>query len=349
MNAPLNELLKQTSRSFHLTLRVLPRAVRPQISLAYLLARTTDTIADTELVPVEQQLQALQQLRERILGTSKAPLNFGDLARRQGSPAEGGLLERVEESLASLGNLPVNDLKLVRQVLDTITSGQELDLRRFAGASAENIIALQDDAELDDYTYRVAGCVGEFWTCMCTEHLFNFVERDEFARSSSFAKLGVRFGKGLQLVNILRDLPADLRKGRCYPPLARLAETGLKPPDLLSPANELKFRPLYHRYLDLAERHLAAGWLYTASVPRGQFSIRLACAWPILIGAETIRRLRIENVLDAARRVKVSRAEVRAIIARSVLRCAWPLAWRRLFPARDAAFWKAVASGEHIQ
>jgi len=349
MNAPLNELLKQTSRSFHLTLRVLPRAVRAQISLAYLLARTTDTVADTELVPVAQRLQALQQLRERILGTSHAPLNFGDLARRQGSPAEGGLLEHVEASLAGLRTLSSEDLKLVRQVLDTITNGQELDLRRFASASAENIIALRDDAELDDYTYRVAGCVGEFWTRLCIAHLFHFVELDEFATSSSFEKLGVRFGKGLQLVNILRDCPADLRQGRCYLPLARLAETGLKPPDLLLPAHEPKFRPLYHRYLDLAERHLAAGWLYTESIPRGQISIRLACAWPILIGAETIRRLRIENVLDPARRVKVSRAEVRVIIARSVLRYAWPPAWRRLFPAREPAFWKAVASGEHIQ
>jgi farnesyl-diphosphate farnesyltransferase len=167
--------------------------------------------------------------------------------------------------------------------------------------------------------------------------------------SSSFEKLGVRFGKGLQLVNILRDLPADLRKGRCYPPLARLAEMGLKPSDLLAPANEPKFRPLYHRYLDLTERHLAAGWLYTESIPRGQIGIRLACAWPILIGTETIRRLRMENVLDPARRVKVSRAEVRALIARSVLRYIWPPAWRRLFPAHEPAFWKAVASGEHIQ
>ena len=344
MNARLNELLKQTSRSFQLTLRVLPRAVRAQIGLAYLLARTTDTIADTELVPAEQRLQALQQFRERILGTSDAPLSFGELARHQGSPAEGGLLQHVEESLAALRALSADDLKLVHKVLDTITSGQELDLRGFAGASAENIIALQTDADLDDYTYRVAGCVGEFWTGICVAHLFNLVELDEFAMSSSFEQLGVRFGQGLQLVNILRDLPADLRQGRCYLPLARLAEAGLQPADLLAPANEPKFRPLYHRYLDLAESHLAAGWLYTECIRWGQISIRLACAWPILIGTETIRRLRSENVLDPARRIKISRAEVRGIVARSVLRYAWPPAWRRLSPPHDPAFWKAVAS-----
>src|ERR1051325_10952851 len=112
----LGPLLRDVSRSFYKTLQILPASIRKQISLAYLLARTTDTIADTELIPVEQRLQALHQLRQRILGTSAAPLNFGALARHQGSPAEAGLLERVEESLAALRTLSADDLKLVRKV-----------------------------------------------------------------------------------------------------------------------------------------------------------------------------------------------------------------------------------------
>src|SRR5438876_9882387 len=99
----LTELLKAVSRSFYLTMRVLPSAIRPQIGLAYLLARTTDTIADTQLVPPVERLQALQALRERILGNSSAPLSFGELARQQSSPAEWSLLQRIEESLAGLG------------------------------------------------------------------------------------------------------------------------------------------------------------------------------------------------------------------------------------------------------
>src|ERR1039458_3952681 len=129
---PLTDLLKATSRSFYLTLRVLPARVRPQIGLAYLLARTTDTIADTELVPLEQRLDALKRLRERIWGSSTAPLNFGELARQQSSSAEAALLEKVEDSLALLKTLSPADLQLVRTVLNTITGGQELDLRRFA-------------------------------------------------------------------------------------------------------------------------------------------------------------------------------------------------------------------------
>jgi len=337
MTDALNQLLQATSRSFYLTLRVLPAAVRPQIGLAYLLARTTDTIADTELVPLEQRLDALKRLRERILTSSTAPLNFGELAQHQGLPAERLLLEKAGDSLALLQTLSPDDLQLVRTLLNTITGGQELDLRRFAGASAEKIVALETAAELDDYTYRVAGCVGEFWTKMCRAHLFPKVRLDD----AQLLTNGIRFGKGLQLVNILRDLPADLRKGRCYLPTEKLEPAGLIPEVLLSPANEAKFLPLYHRYLDAAESHLAAGWAYTNSLPRGCLRVQLACAWPILIGRKTVERLRAANVLDLQQGVKIPRSEVRRILVRSVLTYPIPGAWQKLFSATG----KAVASG----
>ena len=338
MPSALNDLLKATSRSFYLTLRVLPAAVRPQIGLAYLLARTTDTIADTEILPVAQRLEALHKLRERILGQSSAPLNFGELAQQQGSPAEKSLLEKTEAGLALLQTLSPADLKLVREVLVTITGGQELDLRRFGGSATGNhsdkkIIALETAAELDDYTHRVAGCVGEFWTKICRAQLFPHAPLDE----KQFITDGIRFGKGLQLVNILRDLPADLKNGRCYLPLQRLDEAKLLPEVLLSPANEQKFLPLFHEYLDKAEAHLAAGWRYTNTLPFGQFRVRLACAWPILIGVRTIEKLRAANVIGLSQRVKVSRGEVRDILFRSLLASPLPAAWRKLYsPAGNA-------------
>ena len=336
----LGDLLKATSRSFYLTLRVLPAVVRPQIGLAYLLARTADTIADTGLVPLEQRLDALHKLRERILGSSTAPLNFGELAKQQGSPAERVLLEKVGESLALLETLSPADLPLVRKVLTTIISGQELDLRRFAKASAENIVPLETAVELDDYTYRVAGCVGGFWTKICRAHLFPDAKLDD----TQLLVDGIRFGKGLQLVNILRDLPADLKNGRCYLPTQRLDEAKLLPETLLSPANEGKFLPLYHDYLDQAETHLAAGWRYTNTLPFGQFRLRLACAWPVLLGGRTIEKLRAANVIELQQHVKVSRGEVRGILFRSLLACPLPFAWRKLY----APAGKAVASGNEL-
>jgi farnesyl-diphosphate farnesyltransferase len=323
----LNILLKATSRSFYLTLRVLPGGVRPQVGLAYLLARTSDTIADTELVSIAGRLEALEALGRRILGESREALNFGPLTQGQALPAEKVLLERVEEILGLLEQLPDTDRRLVREVLRVIISGQALDLQRFANASAQSLAALETEAELDDYTYRVAGCVGEFWTRICRAHLFPQARMDD----DLLVRNGVRFGKGLQLVNILRDIPQDLRKGRCYLPRQTLAAAGLNPGDLLAPANYERFRPVYEKWLDAAQAHLAMGWDYIASLPAGQVRLRLACAWPVLIGARTLRLLRHENVLDQSRRLKVRRREIYALMVRSVLLLPCPSAWRGQF------------------
>lgn len=323
----LGDLLKATSRSFYLTLRVLPAAVHQQIGLAYLLARTTDTIADTEILPLDQRLDALQRLRERILGANSTLLNFNELAKQQGTAAEKLLLEKVEDSLTVLQSFSADDQKLIREVLQTITSGQELDLRRFAKATEQNIVVLETEAELDDYTYRVAGCVGEFWTKMCRAHLFPKAQLNE----EQLVADGIRFGKGLQLVNILRDVPEDLKKGRCYLPMETLGPTGVLPQMLLSASTETKFLNLYHHYLDDAESHLSAGWNYTNTLPRAQFRVRLACAWPILIGSKTIQKLRAASVNELQQRVKISRGEVRGIMLRSVLMYPFPDLWRKMF------------------
>jgi farnesyl-diphosphate farnesyltransferase len=340
LNEPLVALLKANSRSFYLTLRILPGAIHPQIGLAYLLARTTDTIADTEIIPPAQRLESLQRLRERISGRNTAPLDFKGLAQQQALPAEKSLLENVEASLAALDSFSAADQKLIRAVLETITSGQELDLQRFSGASAKNILSLRTDADLDDYAYRVAGCVGGFWTKICRAHLFPDAALDE----TQLIADGIRFGKGLQLVNILRDLSRDLRNGRCYLPVEKLAEYALSPADLLVPSNENKLRPIYDHWLDVAESHLAAGWVYTNCLPRKQFRLRLACAWPILIGAETISRLRSGKILDPERRIKVPRAGVRRILWRSVLSYPFQGKWQNQFRIHA----KAVASGHDL-
>ena len=337
----LTSLLREVSRSFYLTLRVLPAAIRAQIGLAYLLARATDTIADTEIVPVNERLAALAALRARILGHTSAPLDFRRFsevgASAEAGAARGGgaggaadservLLARIEEALAVLGAFEVEDRRRINAVLETITGGQELDLRRFGGASERALVALANAEELEDYTYRVAGCVGEFWTRMCRAHLFPRASLDDARLLAN----GIRFGKGLQLVNILRDLPKDLRTGRCYLPAPELATCGLTPADLLVPANEARLRPVYNCWLGRAEQHLAAGWEYTNTLPRAQIRLRLACAWPVLIGQQTLRRLRVGNVLDPAGRIKITRAEVRTIVAKTVLRYPFAGAWRRL-------------------
>jgi len=331
------DLLRQVSRSFYLTLRVLPGAIRPQVGLAYLLARATDTIADTRLISVEKRRAALREMRAAILavaeGRSPETPDFGELAAAReppgghGSKAERRLLENAGGLLESLGALAAEDRGRISSLLEIITRGQQTDLARFGSAGREQIIALDADDDLEEYTYCVAGCVGEYWTWVCRAHLFPKADLDDTFLLAS----GIRFGKGLQLVNILRDLPGDLRQGRCYLPRTRLAAGGLEPAALLDAGAMGRFRPLYAAYLRQAEELLAAGWAYTSALPRGQLRVRLACAWPALIGMKTLARLRTVNVLDNRCRVKVSRREVRSLMLHSVLCCSSPRAWNRLF------------------
>jgi len=326
----LAALLRDTSRSFYLTLRVLPSTVRPQIGLAYLLARATDTIADTELSSVADRLAALSALQQRIEGTRSEPLDLQPLlapSSDQTSPAERRLLERIEPALALLPEQPVADQGDIREVLATITGGQLLDLRRFGHATPTAPISLRQDAELEDYTYRVAGCVGEFWTRLTRRHCFPAASLQD----ARFLEEGIRFGKGLQLINILRDLPRDLRAGRCYLPGEALATLSLAPGDLLDPTQESRFRPLYDEWLGRAEAHLAAGWSYTNTIPRRCLRLRLACAWPILIGAHTLAKLRLGRVLDPQTRIKITRPEVRSVLVGTLLTLPFRGAWERQF------------------
>lgn len=361
MAAPdlLTTVLRDVSRTFYVTMRVLPRSIRHQIGLAYLLARTTDTIADTEIVPVDRRLSALRALRDRILGLSHAALDFSEfthphpdaaqpfmarcetalreieydkltdpaVASHKGSDAERHLLLRIEDIFSVMKRFSAGDQQMIRDVLGTITSGQELDLQRFGHASAQNIVALNTRDELDDYTYRVAGCVGEFWTRMCRAHVFPDAPLDEAQLFTN----AIRFGKGLQLVNVLRDLPADLRHGRCYLPQAELRNLQLEPPSLLDPKSESRLRPLYDDLLATTDAHLRAGWNYTLAVPRSCLRVRVACAVPILIGVRTLARLRTHNVLDSAQRIKISRREVKQIFIRSILTYPSAKSWNQLY------------------
>ncbi len=328
-------LLKQVSRSFYLSLRCLPRSIKQQMGVAYLLARASDTIADTRLVETSRRHAALLQFRETVRdackGKTTAPPNFGDLAAAQetttgeGTPAERNLLECFGGLLKALREFNSGDRVKIGKLLDTITRGQETDLLRFS--SPDRIVALNSDEELDRYVYEVAGCVGEFWTEMCRAHLFPKARLDD----NSLRTNGIRFGKGLQMVNILRDLPKDLHRGRCYIPKDRLAACGLGPGDLLDPSSMDRFRPLYEGYLHQAEAHLFAGRQYTTALPVQAIRIRLACSWPILIGLKTLGKLRLSNVLDDRSRIKISHGEIRRVMFLSAVLYVYPASWNRLF------------------
>jgi farnesyl-diphosphate farnesyltransferase len=310
-----SELLKRVSRSFYLSLAVLPAAVRPTIGLAYLLARAADTIADTRLIDRRARIVHLDAFRAEL--TEPEPGRLAAIAAAAGSrslPAERRLLERLPECLAAYRSLPPEDGQRVRRVLETIVDGMTQDLRLFPGEDEGKLGALETLEDLDRYTYLVAGCVGEFWTEVIVAHRPRLRHWD----LPAMRRLGVRFGKALQLTNVLRDVPRDLKNGRCYLPRHELSALGLSPQDLLDPASARAARPLLRGLLDRALDHYEAGWQYTFAIPRAETRLRLACAWPLLIGLRTLDLLaRSGNWLDPAVTLKVPRVGVYGLIIHS--------------------------------
>ena len=128
-------------------------------------------------------------------------------------------------------------------------------------------------------------------------------------------ELGVQYGKGLQLINILRDAGADLRDGRCYLPASELHSLGLTPEKVLR--NPARVEPIMRTWLEKAKRGLGAGIDYACAVhPR---RIRFATALPALIGVRTLALLREAGPEVFARKIKISRTEIRQIISSTAL------------------------------
>ena len=297
-------------------MNVLPSDVRDEMGLAYLLARAADTIADTELIGRAERLRYLNMFRAQFAGDEVQPQAVqaiqAGLLPHQTDSAERVLLERLPECLALYRQFEQGDRDRIRWLMEVLPNGMEMDLARFPGSSAQDLTALERPEELDRYTYFVAGCVGEFWTRMVCAHR-PAMRRWDVDRMSA---IGVRFGKGLQLTNIVKDVARDLHNGRCYVPTQWLDEVGLKPTDLLKPESLPTFRPILLRMIRQAVEHLDQGWLYTMALPRLEIRQRLACMWPILLAGETLKRVATApDLLDPSVNVKAPRSVVYRVMA----------------------------------
>lgn len=309
MKQILGPVLRDVSRSFYLSIRLLPRKLREPVGLAYLLARSTDTIADTTGIPAATRMETLRQLGDVIQGAAfeGAIVDLlNSFLRLQTKEAERRLIESLPDCFDLLERSNPDDVADVRVVLGKITKGQELDLVRFGDTT--ELHALATDLELHEYTYLVAGCVGEFWTRLCFRHVRDFAGQGE----AEMSELGKRYGNGLQLINILRDAHSDLQAGRCYFPMQELKEIDLDPAHILQEPGRFEF--ILSKWREEAQRGLTAGITYVNAIDNRR--VRAATALPALIGARTLALLRAAGPTELQRNIKVPRSEVRTIIAR---------------------------------
>ena len=310
-------LLGNVSRSFDLSIRLLPAPLRGPVAIGYLLARATDTVADTTALPLNERQHLLKRMTQAIAspdGVSGQNHELASLtqafAAQQSDPHERALMLALPQCLPLLQTLGPEDQASVRRVLAHITHGQQLDMARFG----PGLHTLNTEIELEEYTWLVAGCVGEFWTELCERHLPGYarLEQEEMMR------IGRQYGMGLQRLNILRDAGADLAAGRCYWPAETLATVGLSP-ELLAQAAQtghadhlMALTLLYNQWLERTQAQLADGIRYAMALK--PLRLRLASALPALIGARTVAMLRQTGPLALTQRVKMPRHEMRQLI-----------------------------------
>lgn len=294
----LRDILRRTSRSFYLSIAVLPPSVRVPVALAYLLARTADSIADTELFPHTHRASNLRKLQIQTNQVGDAAIGEAielplDPTAKNEWLCEYELLRALPAVSSNLTQLSIDDQKLVRQVVSTLIEGMLFDLEFFAGYNASRPGTLETTEQLEHYLYTVAGCVGEFWTHLLRHHI-----RGLRHWPSAMDQVGVDFGKALQLTNILRDLYKDRAIGRVYLPI--------NAPD-----------PVH--WMHSALHYFASAEIYITSIPRRYVRLRLSAFWPAIIGLATLALLASHAEWQSDSHVhKVKRTTIYKILALSV-------------------------------
>jgi len=273
-------------------MRLLPKAMREPVSLAYLLARASDTLADSEGLGAELRHEMLLGFGEILHGADRAAwlVKLSDeVIPCQHHQGEKSLLKMMDEVFAWF-----HDFKdeqghaAILKVMDHILHGQRLDIERFELGQSTR---LTQDAELEEYCFLVAGCVGEFWTEI------GYISLPKFSsiEAERLKSMGINYGKGLQLINILRDLPCDLKQGRCYLP-------GVDPSDRDAMMAEAA------RWRARARAYLSDGQEYAKSLKFRR--TRAATALPGLIGESTLDLLDHASWEELEKGVKVTRRDV---------------------------------------
>ena len=324
-----SDLLHRVSRTFALTIPVLPATLSPVVGNAYLLCRIADTIEDTPGLPASTRSALGRALLQALNEPTTMEPNCRELASHlvpHCSPGEQQLLQNAARIVGHTARLPAAQRRAINRALRIMVQG----MSEFQQAGNSN--GLADLATLNRYCYCVAGVVGE----MLTE-LFIDASPAISLRQGELRPLAIRFGQGLQMTNILKDLVSDRQRGACWLP----QRMTIPWPPLRAPTAEADLDAL----LRLARSHLLAGMRYCLALPRRETAIRRFCIWPLAMALLTLRRIGPTAMAQTGQLPhdsKISRRAVRAsawltwLVAPSNLLCGAGLrALAELEPARD--------------
>ena len=184
-----------------------------------------------------------------------------------------------------------------------------LGMKKYAQSSAQRKKQfLKSMKELDEYMYYVAGTVGHMLTSLFTY----FSKKITPAISKKLEIFSESFGKGLQLVNIIRDMAGDLKRGQSYIPDEILHKYALTRQTIFESNNHGNAELLFDELIETAVDHLDKALAYVVNIPKEEARIRIFCLLPLFWAMQTLSVIH-ENSLNLlkAEKVKVSRKVIR--------------------------------------
>jgi farnesyl-diphosphate farnesyltransferase len=226
----LDELLRETSRTFALCIPLLPETARQQVTIAYLLFRIADTFEDASHWPVADRREALEGfcalLRSPDANESR---RLASVWSAKGPSHHAGYMKLIADIPLVLDAFAKLSPRAVEVIRDHVIRSSQ-GMARFVAMTGDRSLQLANMEQLHAYCYAVAGIVGE----MLTE-LFLLNAPQLSSAAPMLRARAATFGEGLQLVNILKDSSTDASEGRIYIPpkveradILELARTGLE-------------------------------------------------------------------------------------------------------------------------
>ncbi len=302
------QILEGVSRTFALTIPVLPGRLRVSVTNAYLLCRIADTLEDDPDLPAADKRDCAREFTEVLRGARCAGRFAEDTLSRlsRHTPEDeqaliGGTAEvvRVTQSL-----MPAERDALVRCV--TLMSDGMHRFQRGAG-----LHGLESLHALDEYCYYVAGVVGEMLTS-----LFCAYSPAIAARRGRLIELAPSFGQGLQMTNILKDIWEDRKRGICWLPRTAFGESASGRSDLLAGLADQRLEHGLSQLVVVAHGHLRNALDYTLTIPRRHVGIRRFCLWALGMAVPTLCNIHARPRFRSGEEVKITRADVGRIVRR---------------------------------
>lgn len=309
---PLRDLLRMASRTFAIGIEQLPGVLCDAGTVAYLLLRVSDYLEDNEDMPAQKKVGLLNLWAEVLNGNAKVEGLLSQIAGADRTNPDAVVAQHAEDILARLALLPDE----VRAIITQHVINSTLGMARWVQRGPQ----VNDEADLDDYMFEVAGRVGYLLT-----HLFAWYSLSIRIRIKELLPLAREFGLALQTVNVIRGLRKDYERGWVYVPKKFLAAVNLTAHELFQPENRAEAIKVLDMLADKAERHLHAALACVKSLPPWQHRIRLACIFPLMFAIRTlaISRRNADVFSDEA---KITREEVKRIVKDATL-WGWSNIW----------------------